>query len=187
MSCDIFITASVLQSRNQIVLFGLDLQSDAGSGSDQSDSSSTPLNKSSTPTQTSPAVEITQEKTSESPSRKSSLSRKESKHDKRKGSMKEKNSAGTPEKSAKSKSPNKPQAVVEPLGKTGATEDSSENKQGATTESIDNEGNLMVRSGLILITRAQDLLNVSIIECDYCNWGHFINNENPSHFAEQNT
>lgn len=54
--------------------------------------------------------------------------------------MKEKNATGTPEKSVKSKSPDKPQAVVEPFGKTGATADSSEKKQSVTTEATDNQG-----------------------------------------------
>lgn len=116
-------------------------QSDAGSGSEQSDSSSTPINKSATPTQTSPAVEVTQEKSDASLSRKSSLSRKESKSEKRKGSFKDKNSGGAPEKSVKSKSPDKPQAVIEPSAKTGGTEDSLEKKQAATTE---NQGNRRV-------------------------------------------
>lgn len=122
----------------------MDLQSDAGSASDQSDSSSTPLNKSTTPTQTSPAVEITQEKTRESPSRRSSsLSRKESKTDKKKSSVKEKNSGGTPEKTVKSKSPDKPQAVVEPFEKIGTTVGNSQVKQIiTTTDATDNQGNL---------------------------------------------
>ena len=57
--------------------------------------------------------------------------------------MKEKNAGGTPEKSVKSKSPDKPQAVIEPVEKAGATEDISEKKQSVTKEATDNQGNLM--------------------------------------------
>lgn len=135
---------NLLMSTKVIAQYLSNLQSDAGSGSDQSDSSSTPLNKSTTPSQTSPAVEITQDKSSDSSSRKSSLSRKESKSDKRKSSMKEKNAGGTPEKSVKSKSPDKPQAVIEPVEKTGSTEDSSEKKQIVTKETTNNQGKFMV-------------------------------------------
>ena len=106
------------------------LQSDAGSGSDQSDSSLTPLNKSSTPSQTTPAIEVTQENASDSLPGKS-LSRKGSKTDK---SKKEKSSRGSPDKSVKSKSPDKPQAVVEPTGKPVGGEGSVEKKQSATAE-----------------------------------------------------
>ena len=111
-------------------MFFVYLQSDAGSGSDQSDSSSTPLNKSSTPSQTTPAIEVTQENTSDSLPGKS-LSRKGSKTDK---SKKEKSSRGSPDKSVKSKSPDKPQAVVEPAEKPVGGEGSVEKKQSATAE-----------------------------------------------------
>ena len=54
--------------------------------------------------------------------------------------MKEKNTGGTPEKSIKSKSPDKPQAVIEPAEKTRTTQDSSEKKQSVTKETTDNQG-----------------------------------------------
>lgn len=54
--------------------------------------------------------------------------------------MKEKHAGGTPEKSAKSKSPDKPQAATETVEKTGATEDSSEKKQSVTKEATDKQG-----------------------------------------------
>ena len=104
------------------------MQSDTGSGSEHSDSSSTPLNKSSTPSQTSPAVEVTEDKTSDSLPGKS-LSRRGSKTEK---SKKERSSRVSPEKPGKSKSPDKAQAVVEPFEKSGGS--TSEKKQSATTE-----------------------------------------------------
>ena len=146
-------------------LFLSNLQSDAGSGSDQSDSSSTPLNKSTTPTQTSPAVEITQDKSSESSSRKSSLSRKDSKSDKRKSSMKEKNAGGAPEKSVKSKSPDKTQAVIEPVEKTGSTEDSSEKKQSVIKETANNQGKLM--AWCLSNSIEWEFFNNAFVEQDY--------------------
>ncbi|XP_022797869.1 bromodomain testis-specific protein-like, partial [Stylophora pistillata] len=115
------------------------LQSDGGSVSDLSDSSSTPINKSTTPTQTSPSVEITQEKPGESPSRKSSLSHKESKTDTKKSSAKERNSTGTTEKQLKSKSPDKTPATVEPFEKTDTTGESSEVKQVVTVEATNSQ------------------------------------------------
>lgn len=54
--------------------------------------------------------------------------------------MKEKHAGGTPEKSVKSKSPDKPQAAIETVEKTGATEDSSEKKQSVTKEATDRQG-----------------------------------------------
>lgn len=114
----------------------MNFQSDTGSGSEQSDSSSTPLNKSATPSQTSPSVEVTQDNTTASPAGKS-LSRKGSKTDK---SKKEKSSRATPEKPVKSKSPaDKPQAVVEPFEKPVQGEGSSEKKQSATAETVPTE------------------------------------------------
>ena len=115
-----------------MVCYLVDLQSDAGSGSENSDSSSTPVTKSSTPSQTSPAGEIAREQTSDGqPGR--SLSRKGSKSERNK---EKKSSRGTPEKPAKSKSPaDKPQNVVEPFGSSEGGEGSSQKKQSATTES----------------------------------------------------
>ena len=57
--------------------------------------------------------------------------------------MKEKNAGGAPEKSVKSKSPDKTQAVIEPVEKTGSTEDSSEKKQSVIKETANNQGKLM--------------------------------------------
>ena len=54
--------------------------------------------------------------------------------------MKEKHAGGTPEKSMKSKSPDKPQAAIETVEKTGATEDTSEKKQSVTKEATDKQG-----------------------------------------------
>ena len=107
------------------------LQSDAGSSSELSDSASTPLNKSTTPSQTSPAVDVTKENTNDSLAGKS-LSSKGSKSDK---SKREKSLKGTPEKTAKSKSPtDKPQAVVEPFEKSVGGEGSSVNNQAAVSQ-----------------------------------------------------
>ena len=58
--------------------------------------------------------------------------------------MKEENAGGTPEKSVKSKSPDRPQSVIEPVEKTRSTEDSSEKKQIVTKETTNNQGKLMV-------------------------------------------
>lgn len=131
-----------MKSSAQAVRFlnkGKQSLSDGGSASDQSDSSLTPINKSTTPTQTSPSVEITQEKAGESPSRKSSLSRQESKTDSKKSSAKEKNSAGTPEKQLKSKSPDKTPAAVEPFEKTETAGENSEVKRTATAETTNSQ------------------------------------------------
>lgn len=107
--------------------------SDAGSSSELSDSASTPLNKSTTPSQTSPAVDITKENTNDSLAGKS-LSSKGSKSDK---SKREKSLKGTPEKTAKSKSPtDKPQAVVEPFEKSVGGEGSSVNNQTAVSQPL---------------------------------------------------
>lgn len=57
--------------------------------------------------------------------------------------MKEKNAGGAPEKSVKSKSPDKPQAVIEPVEKTGSTEDSSEKKQSVTKETASKQVKLI--------------------------------------------
>ena len=86
-------------------------------------------------------MEITQEKAGESSSRKSSLSRQESKTDSKKSSAKEKNSAGTPEKQLKSKSPDKTPAAVEPFEKTETAGENSEVKRTATAETTNSQGN----------------------------------------------
>jgi len=67
--------------------------------------------------------------------------------------MKEKNSGGTPEKSVKSKSPDKLQAVIEPAEKTGAKEDSSEKKHSVTKEITDNKGKWR---GLCLLSKSRE-------------------------------
>ena len=107
------------------------LQSDVGSSSEHSDSPSTPLNKSTTPSQPSPAVDVTKENSNDIPTGKSPV-RKVSKSDK---SKKEKSVKGTPEKSVISKSPSdKPQAVVEPFEKSIGSEGSSESNQIASVQ-----------------------------------------------------
>ena len=122
----------------------MDFQSDAGSGSENSDSSSTPVNKSSTPSQTSPAAEVTQEQTNKNQLGKI-LSRKGSKSER---SKEKKSSRGTPEKLAKSKSfADKPQAVVEPFGTSMGGEGSSQKKQSVTTESMPAEVQSMYMQG----------------------------------------
>ncbi|KAK2559537.1 hypothetical protein P5673_018185 [Acropora cervicornis] len=105
--------------------------SDVGSSSEHSDSPSTPLNKSTTPSQTSPAVDVTKENSNDNPTGKLPV-RKVSKSDK---SKKEKSVKGTPEKSVISKSPSdKPQAVVEPFEKSIGSEGSSESNQIASLQ-----------------------------------------------------
>lgn len=105
--------------------------SDVGSSSEHSDVPSTPLNKSTTPSQPSPAVDVTKENSNDIPAGKSPV-RKVSKSDK---SKKEKSVKGTPEKSVISKSPSdKPQAVVEPFEKSIGSEGSSESNQIASVQ-----------------------------------------------------
>ena len=118
------------------------LQSDAGSGSEQSDNASTPQNNAKAPSsQTSPSTEATQENTSDGVQGKVSLSRRGSKNDK---SKKEKPSKETSDKPVKSKSPDKPRAVVEPLEKSEGGEGSSEEKQSDSTLV---QGNLIPKKG----------------------------------------
>ena len=82
--------------------------------------------------------------------------------------MKEKNTGGTPEKSVKSKSPDKPQAAIETVEKTGATEDSSEKKQSVKKEATANQGKwkgfvpLILKSGNLFAIR---YLHIPIILC----------------------
>lgn len=118
------------------------LQSDAGSGSEQSDNTSTPQNNAKAPSsQASPSTEATRENTSDSVQGKVSLSRRESKNDKNK---KEKSSKETSDKPVKSKSPDKSPAVVEPLEKSVGGEGSAEKKQSDSTLV---QGNLIPKKG----------------------------------------
>lgn len=118
------------------------LQSDAGSGSEQSDNASTPQNNTKAPSsQASPSTEANRENTSDSVQGKVSLSRRESKNDKNK---KEKSSKETSDKPVKSKSPDKPPAAVEPLEKSVGGEGSSEKKQSDSTLV---QGNLIPKKG----------------------------------------